>query len=381
MVKQLVIHLGDRKTGSTAIQDALVAGAIQSPDASIFYPTGNNHIPLAKTLSVKALASQRDQRFGKLAKRIHRSDADIAVISAEHFESVDPAALQEALKEFFPDLLGRVRLLAYVRPHGDRLVSNYAEAIKLGHFDGDLDAYHAMRLEKRPLQYTPRFNRWRETFGSSFTLRPFVRGALVNGDIVADFAEFLLGDTPHQLADSPQSNPSMSLEDLAMMRLLQSRIAAVPNSTKFQVSLGKTLGTLLAEAPEQPANHTKLALHADLAEAVQEAYLADAQALDQAFFAPETPMKDALLAARSKAVKAPQSIAAEDHLSPEAIRMVDIWAGLLTSRKAPNGSALREILKDGPRAAKGTGPKGGGAKNQKTTGDQEFNEDDLLDLF
>lgn len=381
MVKQLVIHLGDRKTGSTAIQDALVAKAIQSPDARIFYPTGNNHIPLAKTLSVKALASQRDQRFGKLAKRIHRSDADIAVISAEHFESVDPVALQEALKEFFPDLLGRVRLLAYVRPHADRLVSNYAEAVKLGHFNGDLAAYHTMRLDKKPLNYTPRFTRWRDTFGSIFTLRPFVRSALVNGDIVADFAEFLLGDTPHQLAASPQSNPSMSLEDLAMMRLLQSRIAALPNGTKFQVSLGKTLGTLLAEAPERPANHTKPALHKALAEAVQQSYLADAQALDQAFFAPDTPMENALVAARDKAVDTPQSIAAEDHLSAEAIRMVELWAGLLTSRNAPNGSALREVLKDGPRAAKANGPKQGGPKHQKKTGDQEFNEDDLLDLL
>lgn len=381
MVKQLVIHLGDRKTGSTAIQDALVAGAIQSPDASIFYPTGNNHIPLAKTLSFRALAGQRVERFSRLAKRIARSDADIAVISAEHFESVDPLALQDALEEFFPDLRGKTRLLAYVRPHADRLVSNYAETIKLGHFDGDLDAYHTMRLTKKPLHYTERFTRWRETFQDAFTLRPFVRTSLTGGDIVEDFAQYLFGDTPHQVESGAPSNPSMSLEDLAMMRLLQSRIGKDPNMRKFQISLGKTLGTLIQGSTETAQKQTKLALHTDLAKAVETAYLEDAQALDSAFFAPETPMKDALLAARSKAVKAPQSIAAEDHLSPEAIRMVDIWAGLLTSRNAPNGTALREILKDGPRAAPQKSPKGPKNKGPAKPLAEDFNEDDLLDLF
>ncbi|WP_069301111.1 hypothetical protein [Neptunicoccus sediminis] len=381
MVKQLVIHLGDRKTGSTAIQDALVAGAIQSPESSIFYPTGNNHIPLAKTLSMKALASQRDQRFGKLAKRIARSDADIAVISAEHFESVDPLALRDALERFFPDLRGRTRLLAYVRPHADRLVSNFAESVKLGHFDGDLDAYHAMRLTRKPLQYTERFTRWRETFGDAFTLRPFVRKTLTGGDIVEDFAQFLFGDTPHQVESGAPSNPSMSIQDLAMVRHLQNRLGSAPNMRKFKISLGKTLGTLLSEAPEQPVDHTKPALHAGLVEAVETAYREDAQALDSAFFAPATPMEDALMAARSKAVAAPQSVDAKDHLSQQALRMVEVWAGLLTSRAASDGAALREILKDGPRAASQKTKEGAKNKTPEKNSVEDFNEDDLLDLF
>lgn len=421
MVKQLVIHLGDRKTGSTAIQDALAAGAITCPTARIFYPATTNHIPLAKTLSVKSLAPQRDMRFTKIAQRIAKSDADIAVISAEHFEVVNPSLLQETLTRYFPDLAGNIRLIAYVRPHADRLVSNYAEAVKLGQFTGDLHSYHSQRLEKKPLHYTKRFSRWRDVFGAAFTLRPFVRKTLAGGDIVQDFAQFLLGDAPHSVKASPPSNPSMSLQDLAMVHHLQSRISAQPNMSKFQVSMGKSLGQLLAAArdttQEPPHPPIKLAIHADLAKAVQTAYQDDARTLDGAFFAPNTPMQDALQSSRDTAVAAPQSIAVADHLSPAAIRMVDVWAGLLCSQSVANGALLRETLKTGPQAVaksgksggakqqagqkgpankgpanktagkkgagkKGLGKKGAGNKGKKAGKPQkEFNEDDLLDLF
>ncbi|MDR6267633.1 hypothetical protein [Roseobacter sp. N2S] len=396
MVKQLVLHLGDRKTGSTAIQDALAAGHITSPTTQIFYPATTNHIPLAKTLSVKSLSPQRDMRFTKIAKRIARSDADIAVISAEHFEVVKPALLQEILTRYFPDLVGNIRLIAYVRPHAERLVSNYAEAVKLGQYDGDLHSYHTQRLDKKPLSYTDRFSRWRDVFGAAFTLRPFVRKTLVGGDIVQDFAQFLLGDTPHTVTASPPSNPSMSLQDLAMVRHLQSQIGAQPNMSKFQVSMGKSLGQLLASKQDSAQTPIKLAMHTELAKAVQIAYGEDARALDGAFFAPDTPMQDALQSSYERAVATPQSIAVTDHLSAAAIRMVDVWAGLLCSQSAANGALLRETLKNGPQAAGKSGKTGaakqqagkkgpnkrGGKKGKNTSPpEKEFTEDDLLDLF
>lgn len=405
MIKQLVIHLGDRRTGSTAVQDALVANQINCPTAQICYPTGSNHNPLAKTLSLKPrpanpLPGQREMRFSHIAKRIAQSDADIAVISAEQFDGVDPALLKATLAQYFPDLVKTIRLIAYVRPHADRLVSNYAEAVKLGQFEGDLQAYYTHHLAKTPLHYTDRFTRWRTVFGDAFTLRPFGRKTLVGGDIVQDFAQFLFGDTPHSVQNSPPPNTALSLQDLAMVGQLQSRIGAKPNMSKFQVNMGKTLGQLLAASRDPAQTQTKLSLHADLAKTVQTTYLADARALDAAFFAPQIPMQDALQTACDTAVAAPQSIAAKDHLSPAAIRLVSVWAGLLCSQPAANGAILRDILKTGPEAAentkksgsakkgpgqqragqKGSGPKGKkgkkGGKPQK-----DFTEDDLIDLF
>jgi hypothetical protein len=149
------------------------------------------------------------------------------------------------------------------------------------------------------------------------------------------------------------------------MRLFHSRLAALPNIAKFQVATGKTLGQLVAQAPRD--TETKLAMHQSLARAVQDAYLDDARALDAAFFAPATPMEEALQDAVDQAIPSEQSIAAQDHLSPAAIRMVEVWAGLLSAMASKSGGALRETLKADPAAAKTAGP-GGGKKAGKKAG-------------
>lgn len=350
MIKQIFIHLGDRHTDGITLQNALVRGDITCPTVQVFYPTNSNHAPLAKTLSMKPLFDQRELRFSKLAQRIARSDADIAVISAEQFEAADPALLKNTLAQHFPDLARNIRLIAYVRPHGDRLLAAYVEAVTLGQFGGDLHSFHTRRLEQKPLHYTARFNHWRDVFGAAFSLRVFK-----GGDIVQDFAQFLLEGISHSVAHRAKGNPSaplaLSLQDLAMLRHLQSGIKERADVSKFQIGMGKTLIPLLAEARDPAQKPIPLTLHAELATAVKEAYQDDAQALDAAFFAPSTPMQDALQTACDTALAVPQSIAVEDHLSAAAKRMVDVWVGLLCTQSTTNGIALHEILKNGPEAA------------------------------
>ncbi|PCI44584.1 MAG: hypothetical protein COB49_10930, partial [Alphaproteobacteria bacterium] len=59
MINELIIHLGDTKTGSTSIQKALVRNICQAPGKTIIYPTKNNHIGLAKTLDQKRRFNER----------------------------------------------------------------------------------------------------------------------------------------------------------------------------------------------------------------------------------------------------------------------------------------------------------------------------------
>ncbi len=388
MVKELIFHLGDRKTGSTAIQDALVRGDITCPTHRLFFPAATNHIPLAKTLSMPTMAKERKPRFTKVAKRIAAADADIAIISAEHFEVVDPVVLQQTIATFFPDLAGSVRLIAYVRPHADRLVSNYAEQIKLGQFDGTLDDFHTKRLAENPLNYIDRFTHWQQVFGDAFTLRPFVRSTLHGNDIVQDFAQFVLGDADFFVAPSPPSNPSMSVQDLAVMRAFHAELADLPALDKFQIATGKKMGQLMAAQPAPDS--IKLKIHKTLADAVQTAYRADAQALDAAFFAPDTPMQDALQKSCETAIPTAQSTAPADHLSPSTQRIVTAWAGMLRALKAPDSETLHTILRSGPQAVPKPAAKpakSGGGKGKKTKGksakksDPVFNEDDLFDLL
>lgn len=329
MVKELIFHLGNRKTGSTSIQDMLAQNAIVCADKTLFYPTKTNHISLAKTLGVNHSPAQRAERFTKLARRLGKSDADIGVISAEYFESVDPHILKATLDEFLPEYRDNTRLIAYVRPHAERFLSNYAEQIKLGQFYGSLEKFLEKMQKAGVLEYTPKFEAWRDVFGDRFELRPFIRDWLAHKDVVHDFIGYALGDVDFTLPKTEPSNSSLSLEYLALIREFQRVLRQKKNLKQLQVALGKQLGRSLAQFPRH--RHTRLALHTDIVEALIDSYHEDAISLDAAFFPEVRPMETALLSAREAAIPAPQSLQAEDILPQHEVQMVHVWATLIRS--------------------------------------------------
>ena len=162
MTRDLVLHLGDFKTGSTAIQQLLSQGAAQD----ICYPPGFNHAALAQTLSDPVTCAAQ---WGAIAPLLNASTASHAVISAEHFEFADPALLATALARHLPG--HAPRLIAYVRPHPQALLARFAESIRIGSYDGDLDSYPDWPQTGVRLGYSARFGRWRAVFGPRFTLR------------------------------------------------------------------------------------------------------------------------------------------------------------------------------------------------------------------
>ncbi|MDX1781886.1 MAG: hypothetical protein R3256_11265 [Thalassovita sp.] len=327
MVDEIVIHLGDCKTGTTSIQSVLAAGAWESDAGDICYPARFNHIPLAKTLTMPGETDKQEKRFTKLRRRMDQSDAAHGVVSAEHFEFVDPELLHDALQRHLPGYMSRIRLIAYVRPHADRLLSSFAERNKKGRFMKSLPALHDVMLANGKLLYAPRFRKWRAVFGDSFTLRPFLRDQLYQGDVVQDFFRFVLGSRDFRITRDVDRNRSLSVEDIAMLRAFHRVFRAQDHALKDQQkAFGWFMSNDLSERPDPGA--TRPRLHRALAERVVEAYRADAMALDAEFF-DGTPMQDALEAAPGKAAEQPQSFAPEDHFSAAEIRRYEALAAFL----------------------------------------------------
>lgn len=326
MVQDIVFHLGDCKTGTTSVQTILSKGAWDS-EATLLYPARFNHIPLAKTLTTDSEKPKQASRFKKLRREIRSSDARHVVVSAEHFEFVDPEALDAALRQYMGRERDHIRLIAYVRPHADRLVSTFAERAKKGGFMKDLPDLHARFLQNRGLMYTPRFTKWRQVFGDRFTLRPFVRNRLYKGDVVEDFFGFVLGEGAAKLTQPTDQNESLSVQDIAMMRYMHKIFRNMEADLGDQQrALGWFLSDYLAAVPNPGG--TKPRLHKALAEQVAEDYRADAAALDAEFF-DGTPMSDALEAAPKKAVAEAQSFAPKDHFDRTELRRLEAMARLL----------------------------------------------------
>ena len=306
------------------------------------------------------------ERFARVREAFDDSDAAHGVISAEHFEFVDPDLVARAIERHLKDYQGRIRLIAYVRPHADRLVSTWAERVKMGKFLQPLEAMHERLLAERTLVYTPRFERWRALFGPAFTLRPFVRNRLCNGDVVQDFLTWMMPGETVEIARGSGRNESLTLEDIAMVRALHQRIrrnGAAGALREAQQALGWQLGDFLAALPREGG--TRPQLHAALAEQVVAAYAEDAAALDAAFFE-GAPMSEALAAAPGKAVAEPQSIEPGAHFGKGERRMIRLWGDVMTRLMAADPGHFQWAIRqtEQPEAA----PVGKGRRGNRRQG-------------
>jgi len=332
MVKELVIHIGDCKTGSTAIQTCLAGGTYELPSGSLLYPTAFNHNPLAQGLGdlpgMEGQKAHLDSRFRELARTFAASDADWGVISAELFEFVEPERLKQALETYMPGLAGSARIIGYARPHHARLVSAYAERVKKTGGPATMAAFFNARLKTGQLTYFDRFARWREVFGDRFRLRPFLPGRLVRSDVVTDFLAQLCGDTAVVVTEAPRRNSSLSLRNLVMLRVAHAQLAEHPAlKGPALVQVRRQLGWHMAPylSAHEPAGSDRLVLPRGLAAKVTQACREDAAAMDEAFFR-GTPMARKLRETERDAPEKAHSMMPEDHLSPGEIGMIRGWA-------------------------------------------------------
>lgn len=332
MVKEIIIHLGDTKTGSTAIQSCLVDGGYELPVGRIVYPARFNHIPLAHSLSDRPARAHEKKflayRFAKIVAAFATSNADWGIISAEVFEFTSPVRLKEALDKYLPGYKGRIRLVAYVRPHHSKVVSDFAEQIKMTGQPQTMEVLFKRRLRNGQLSYHKRFSEWRAVFGDAFTLRPFVREHLLQGDVVADFLSFVTGSPDVTVTKVPQLNASLSVKSLSMLKLCHSRLGQNPRLTgllleKARGSMGWNVARYLSLY--EPKRAVQLKMHRDLAAKILAGCHADAEALDADFMI-GTPMLTALQAAPKAAIPEPQSIAPVDQMTPSERNMIKGWA-------------------------------------------------------
>lgn len=340
-MRRLVLHVGDCKTGSTILQTMLARGDCQPRGVRLFYP-GGNHGALARSLGErKALYPAR---WNGIARRLSETDWDVAVLSSELFEFIRPDKVARAVETHLAPLADDIRVVAYVRPHVGRVLSQCAENLKLGHDTGTLEAFTERFLERGRLNFAERLAGWRAAFGDAFSMRPFLRARLAEGDVRRDFLQFALGETAYSLADSGQdSNAALAAPDLALMRFLQARFAGQPLDNR--VSFGKQFGRLLRDTPPT-APSEPLRLTSALFDRIYPVTRADAERLDHEWVGEPCFVTD-LEAARDATVREAQSLEAGDHHAPETLRLMTAWADLIVRQMGDEPKAFGQRLRSG----------------------------------
>ena len=328
MIKKLVIHLGDCKAGSTSIQTILFRKAWTSQHHNVFYPKPFNHIRLAKSISTKSLLPFQARIFNRINNALSNSRAPIGILSAENFEFVDPQMFSDAIDKYLPEFRDHIQLITYVRPHAERLLASYSERVKKCTFTKSLEDFHEFFENKKYLFYAPRIERWKDVFGDRYHVKPMKTSFLREKDVVHDFFEFAFGDDDFQFTEPTRHNESVSLQDLALFQYFHKKIRAINNKKQLAPSyarLGSHLSMIMAENPV--SEPSKLQLHKSLADKILSTYEHDAEQLDRLYFN-DSALQSSLQAAQEKAIDTPQSLAIEDHSSPQTIRMLDCWLEL-----------------------------------------------------
>ena len=345
MVEEIVFHLGDTKTGSTSIQQALARRAWEG-GRPVYYKVKGNHLPLAHALNRPEEQGMIDVRWGRIARELRQAPEAVGVISAEVFENSDPDLFARTVERHMAPWKGRIRLISYVRPHAEQLVSSFAERSKMGLTQKSMAEVHERMVRTGLLMYAPRFARWRAIWGDAHEVRPMIRSELQGQDVVVDFFGWLFRGQEVALKGPISANESLSLPELAALRHLhrQIRKAGAPS-----VDLHKTFGWTLAERLAALPRHSapaKLRIDRALAETVAQTYREDAAEMDRTFFAGRgTPLSDALAAAPAKAVPAPQSVAAADHYDAETLRLLTALGDLLGRLGGADEAGFRAALR------------------------------------
>ncbi|MGD9861810.1 MAG: hypothetical protein AB7S99_01235 [Pseudodonghicola sp.] len=352
--KTLVFHIGDRKTGTTALQYAFASGRVELKGHSLFYPAKISHNRLAghfealdPTASSPKARKKAEEACARLAQRIGDSEADLCLISGEMFESVPAATLQHVIDSQFADCADRIRVVAYVRPHAGRFLSGFTERVKLGGqraIGNDLDGFLDQALAARMILYHDRFSALKQAFGDRFVLRPMIPAQLHRNSVIEDFIRHGLGVEEFTLTGAAPANESLGLEDLMRLKTLQRHFGhlTVP---RLRMQIGAEFSHLVSQMPPPPIR-TRLQLHRSVADRLQEACRADAQAMDAAFFDGAPLMETELNTACANALETAQSLDPADYLSASEARSFEMMAQMIRSLLENTGQDWTSYLHD-----------------------------------
>ncbi len=236
--REIFLHIGTEKTGTTAIQRLGNRERNQLRKDGVCYPTtpgddwhyklalyGTGDLELRQMAEVHADAAWQEFQKSfpeKLRTEIDRSDCRKVVLSSEHLSS---RICRRSQAQRIADLiqpLGRVKVVCYVRPQHELFLSANSTFIKAGgtHYrkppTDDKNPFYNYEMMLEP---------WAAAFGdTNIILRIFDRKRLKDNDIVSDFFSLLGCEVYKSGATQMRANPSFDAKTLKFLMLINKHV-------------------------------------------------------------------------------------------------------------------------------------------------------------
>lgn len=247
---KITLHIGQSKTGTSAIQSFLTLHRDALIQQGILYPTisvwgmpidAGSHNAVADAIAGKiaypfvTAEKYREAFFGEA----FRLGLDRMILSAEHFIGGEPRIWDvtdhDAHYEGYRAKVQRttdwlkghdVELLVYLRPHASWLASSIAQNIRttglVAKIDASMTDMQFFNMFLPLLRYEKLLTAWREILGpNKITIVPYRRDALLNGNSVDDFMlQVGIDGSKLPQAQKQEVNSSLTREYLEVQRAL-----------------------------------------------------------------------------------------------------------------------------------------------------------------
>jgi hypothetical protein len=213
---KILLHIGQSKTGTSAIQAYLTLNKQQLLKHGILYPKASrwglpldlgSHNSVADSLvGVSRYPHLSSEKYFKyFFKEAKKTKSHLMILSAEHFFGGEPRVWDTSDKKIFDEkyckkierlthfLSGHeVTVLIYLRPQADWLASAINQTIRIERLISKKRIYHDDQhffdLVKPLLDYYGKLTLWKEILKpKNFIAVPYERTSLVGGSSISDF--------------------------------------------------------------------------------------------------------------------------------------------------------------------------------------------------
>jgi hypothetical protein len=291
MTKQLYIHAGLPKTGSTTIQASMKENAVLLQDkAGIYLPPMGSAGPgrLYGELKGESNRPVKSESWDLLGEEI--SGRDKVLISHERFAALDASVLAAKANA----MAETAKVIFYVRRQDELLSSLYAQRAKNGKTFLSADSFIRAKLHRKSYKFSQFFDSWLAAFGrGNVAIGVPNRQFLRNGDLVEDFLGRLEVEESVRLELKPVTSKNVSpcAEILDLCRFLTFKMSEYDKGNllskqQLRQDVFRNLNTGL-ESLQKELGLTKFAADIDLQREILQSYLPDNTELARRYFPAE----------------------------------------------------------------------------------------------
>lgn len=254
-MKRVILHIGTEKTATKSLQQFFYMNHREFEKAGVWYPCseeldycyGNGHFPLPASLfeaCPEFIPPEKhfdpDTLFARLKRDIQSREEPTTLLSAEHFSSRCSQA--DHVRQIGKHLQGlEVRIIVYVRPQHELLVSAYSTYLKNGGRErlNRLATAHCLKPGLIYFDYLQMMQHWGDVFGQDkITVRVFQKDRMKNRNIFDDVLSVLGMARTASLQMPGRLNPSISNEAAEFIHLANRHFPVLKEDNRVEWELG-----------------------------------------------------------------------------------------------------------------------------------------------